>query len=219
MLSLGIFFIQGVHDGLQVLLVAQEISIGSIYKEGLQVVLLYVVGVSFLDAKQVIIRDIQLVGAVALTDVLLQLGHGCVQVNYDLGLYELLQDDIEQALVEAVLVIGKIHLGKQEALGKQVIGDGYALKEVFLLDQLLELLKALGHEEQLQREGKLLGVFVKLRQERIIGKLLQDEPGIVLFGQQVCQRRLPGTNVSLNRYKIILHRLYQFLVAGGKVNE
>src|SRR5215203_5357736 len=70
MLPIGIFFAQGLDNGLQVPLVGEEVGIGGIYEEGLHVVLPDVVGIRLLDGKKVVVRDIELVGAVALANVL-----------------------------------------------------------------------------------------------------------------------------------------------------
>lgn len=172
MLAFRVVFIQGIYNGLQVLLVGEEIGIGSINKKGLQVVLLDVMGVGFLYREQVVVRDVELVRAVALPDVLLQLAHRGMQVNDQFGLHQLRQDDIKEALVKAELIIRQVYFGKKQAFGEEVVGDGNTLEQVLLLDQFLQLLEALRHKEQLEGEGVLPWVLVELREKRVIGKLL-----------------------------------------------
>ena len=53
--------------------------------------------------------------------------------------------------------------------------------EVFLLDQVFQLLEAFRHEEQFQWKSKLLRILVKLGEKRVVRKLLQHKPGIVVF--------------------------------------
>lgn len=79
------------------------------------------------------------------------------------------------------------------------------LKQIFLLQQFFELLVAFGHKKQFQRKSILAGIFIKLGQKRIVGKLFQDQPGIVMTGQQMGQGGFAGANVSFNRNKVVVH--------------
>src|SRR5688572_20247289 len=115
-----------------------------------------------------------------------------MQVNQNIRLNELHVNDLEEPLVEPEFVIRQVDLGKQQAFGKQIIGDGDALEHVFLLHQVLQLLVPFGHEKKFQRESKLLRIFVKLGQERVVRKCFQDQSCIKMLGKQVCQRCFPG---------------------------
>ena len=205
MLPYFIVFVQRIDDHLQVLFVGQKIRIGRIHKNRFQVVLLDVVRVGFLDAEQVFVRDALLVGAAPLADVLLQPCDRRMQVNQDVRLEQLLVNDVEQALVQIEFICRQVHLGEEQTFGKKVIRDGDALKKVTLLNQLLQLLETFRHEKQFQRKGVLFRVFIELGQEGVVGKLLQDQPGIVMLRQQVRQGGLAGADVSFNSNKRILH--------------
>ena len=135
MLPFGVVLIEGINNDLQVFLVAQEIGIGHIDKDGLQIVLPDVMGIGFLYAEEVFVGYSLLVGAVSLFDVLLQFADGRVKVDQDIRLDQLLVDDLKQPLIQPELIFGQIDLGKKEALRKQVIGNGKVLEKVFLLDQ------------------------------------------------------------------------------------
>ena len=78
MLPFSIFLIQRLNNGLNMLLIIQKIGIGGIYDEGFDVVLPNVMCISFLDAKQVFIRDLLLVRPGPLADVFLQAVDRCV---------------------------------------------------------------------------------------------------------------------------------------------
>lgn len=205
MLPVVVFLIQRIEDDLQVLFIAQEIGIAGIYKQGFDIVLLDIVGIGFLDIEQIIIRDILLIRPVPLFDIGLQPGYRCMQVYQDIWLYKLLVDDVEQALVQPELIIGQGYLGKQQAFGKQVIGNGEVLKHVLLLQQVLLLLVPLGHKKELEGKCILRRVFIKFRQERIVRKFLQHQPRIVMLAQQVGQGGLAGPDISFNGNKIIFH--------------
>jgi hypothetical protein len=77
--------------------------------------------IGFLDPEQVVIWDILFVGAVAFFYILLQAADGRVEVYNNIGLNQLLMDNIKQALVQTEFVFGQVDLGKEQTLGKEVI--------------------------------------------------------------------------------------------------
>ena len=82
MLPFLVIFFQCIQHYLQMFFIAQEVGIGSIYEKGLDVVLPYVMRISLLNVEQVFIRNVLLIRAVALADVLLQLAYRRVQVDH-----------------------------------------------------------------------------------------------------------------------------------------
>src|SRR2546421_11582376 len=99
MLSFLIFFFQGINHSLQMFFVPQEISICCINKKCFQIMLLYIMRISFLDIKKIFIRYILFVWAFAFPDILLQFTHWRMQVDKKVRLDELLVNDLEQPLV------------------------------------------------------------------------------------------------------------------------
>jgi hypothetical protein len=186
MLAALIVAFQCVEDGLQVFLVAEEVRVRGVHEERLYIMLPDVLGIGLLYAEQVFLGDILFIGSFALADVLQQIMHGGVEVDEQVRLYHLLVNDLEQPLIEAELVLGQVHLGEQEAFREQVVRYRDVLEKVFLGKQVLQLLVPLSHEEELQRKRELLGILVEPGQEGIVSKGLQDQPGIVVFGEQVC---------------------------------
>ena len=141
-----------------------------------------VVGVGFLQVEKILVFYALLVGPSSFADIALQFVYRGMQVDQQVGLHDLLVDDVEDLLIEPEFLLGKVHLGEKKALGEQVIRDGDLLKEVLGMDQLLQLFESLGHEKQFHRESVLAGVLIKLAQKGIVGKFLQDQPRIVMTG-------------------------------------
>src|SRR5579859_816217 len=128
-----------------------------------------------------------------------------MQVDKDVRRHQLRLHDLEEPLVEFVFLFGKIDPGKKQAFGKEIIGDGQRLEEIPGVDKLLQLLIAFGHKEQLQREGVLRRVLIEFGEEGVVGKLLEDKPGVVMPGQQMRQCRFTRSNIAFYRYKVVLH--------------
>lgn len=145
------------------------------------------------------------VGAVAVLDVLLQFGNGRVEVDQQIGLQELLVDDVEQALIQAEFILGEGDFGKQQTLGKKIIGDREVLEQIGLLDQFFELFETFGHEEELDRKGILIGFLIKLWKEGIVGEFLQHQPGVEFLAQQRSQGGFPGADIALDGDEVVFH--------------
>ena len=75
-------------------------------------VLLYIIGIGFLNAKKIFISNMLLVTAVAFFYIFLQLFNGTVQVYQDIRLGDLRVDDVEKFLIEPEFFIGQIYLGE-----------------------------------------------------------------------------------------------------------
>src|SRR5687768_4909459 len=105
-------------------------------------------------------------------------------------------NDGKQSLIKAELIFRQVDLGEQKAFGKKIIGDRKVLEQVFLLDQLFQLLESFRHEEELKWKGVLIGVLVELREEGIVGKLFQHQPRVEMLGEQVRKRGLARANIA-----------------------
>ena len=112
MLSFGVIFFQRIQYGFEMLGITQEVGIGGINKNGLQVVLPDIVRIGFLDAEEVIVRDFLFVGPVAFPDVLLELVYRRMKIDEQFRLYQLLVNDLKKALVEPEFILGKVDLSK-----------------------------------------------------------------------------------------------------------
>ena len=104
MLSVIVIFFERIQDYLEVFFIIDEIGIAGIHEQGLDIVLLDIMRVGFLQIEQVIITDILFVGAVALADIRLQFGDRCMQIDQDIRLDQLLMNDIEKPLVKPELI-------------------------------------------------------------------------------------------------------------------
>ena len=100
-----IIFFQCIQYNLEVLPVAQEISIAGINKNSFYIMLFDIIRVSFLDIKKVLIRDVLLVGTISFFYVLLQSANRGVQVDQKVGLNELVIDNFKNFLVQAKLFL------------------------------------------------------------------------------------------------------------------
>ena len=94
MLTGFVIFFKSVQDYLEMFLVAQEIGIGRIYKKGFDTMLPDVTGIGFLQPEQIIIGYGLFIRPVSLPDIFLQLLYGCVQIDQEVGLYQLLENNI-----------------------------------------------------------------------------------------------------------------------------
>lgn len=135
MLTFPVIFPQGFNDHLEMFFIAKKVGIGSIYKKRFDIMLFDVMGIGFLDAEQVIVGDILLVGTVSFFDIGLEPVDRRMQVNKQVGLHQLLVDDIKKPLVKTEFIIGQRDFGKQQALGKKIIGNSEMLEHVLLLQQ------------------------------------------------------------------------------------
>lgn len=133
MLTIGVVLIQRINNGMQVIFIAQEVGFGYIHKQGLYIMLFDIVRIGFLYTEKIFVRYILFVGAVTFFDIHLQPVYRRMQVDEDIRLNELLVYDIKQSLVKPELVIGQVHFCKEQAFGKQVVGNGHTLEKVLLL--------------------------------------------------------------------------------------
>ena len=99
MLAMVVVFFQNFYYRFEMAFIPKKISIGSINKKSLYVMLSDVVCIGFLDAEQIIIRNFLFVGTVSLLYILLKLAYRCMQVNQDLWLNQLLVNDLKKPLV------------------------------------------------------------------------------------------------------------------------
>ena len=90
MLAFVQILFQGIQDHLQMLFIPQEIGIADVHEYGLDIVLPDIMGIGLLDIEQVFVRDGLFVGPVPFSDILLQLAHGCMEIDQDIGLHQLL---------------------------------------------------------------------------------------------------------------------------------
>ena len=139
--------VQGIEYDLQVRLVIQEVGVADVYENGLDIMLLDIIDIGFLDTEQVGVRDRLFVGPVPFPDILLQLTHRRMEVDQDIRLDQLLIDDIEKLLIEVELLIPQVHFCEEQAFSKQIIRYGDALEKVFRMHQFLQLLISFGHKE------------------------------------------------------------------------
>lgn len=183
----------------------QEIGIGSIHDQGLKIMLSDIMRVGFLNGEQVIVRNALFVGPVAFPDIGLQSVYRCMQIDKDIRLQQLLEQDLKEPLVEAEFIFRQVDLGEEQAFGKQIIGDGQALEEVFLTDEFLLLLEAFCHEKEFQRKGILPRILVEFGQKGIVGKLFEDQSRPEMIRQNMRKRGLSRPDISFDCNEIVLH--------------
>src|SRR5437016_354938 len=99
MLSFVEILIQGLHYHLTVFAVAQKICVADVYENSLYVVLTDIIRIGLLDIEQVFIGNTLLIGAIPFPYIPLQPADRGVQVNKDIGFYQLGMDDLEQLLI------------------------------------------------------------------------------------------------------------------------
>jgi hypothetical protein len=167
-------YFQGIKDNPEMFFVSEEVRIARINKKCFNVMLPDIAGIGFLKVEQVIIRDGLFIRTVSFLDIFLQLMNGCVQVDEQVGLNQLLVDDIKKFLIEMKLFIRQIYFGKQKAFGKYIIRNRNALEKVLGVNQFFHLFLALGHKKKLQRKCVLLWILIEFGQKGIFGKCLQD---------------------------------------------
>src|SRR5690606_20747763 len=187
--------------------IAKKVCIRSINKKSFDIMLFYIMRVSLLNVEEVFIWNILFVRSVTLAYVRLQTRNRSMKVDQQIRLHELLVDDVEQPLVEPELIVRQCNLRKQQAFREEVIRNRQLLKHVLLLKQFFELFEPFRHEEQFERKGILLRVFIKLGKKRIVSEFFEDQPRVVMFRQQMCQRGLPRSNIAFDCYEIIFHEL------------
>ena len=92
-----------------------------------------VMRISFLDTKQIVIRNTLFVGSAAFANVLLQFIYRRMKVNQYIGLNELLMDNLKKPLVKPEFIFGQFYFSKQQAFGEELIRNSNGLKKIFLL--------------------------------------------------------------------------------------
>src|SRR5688572_12698165 len=167
--------------------------------------LLDIVGIGLLDTKKVFIRYLLFIRAVPLFNIHLQFIHRCMQVDQQVGLYHLLVNDLEDSLVKTKFIFGQVDLGKQKTFGKKIIGQGEILEHIFLLKQFLQLFEPFRHKKQFQWKCILAGILIKFGKKRIVCKLFQDQPGVIMLRKQVCKSSLTGPDISFYCDKLVIH--------------
>ena len=207
MLARLIFFFQGIEDDLEMFFVSEKIGVGRINKKRFDSMLAYITGIGFLQVKEVIIGDGLLIGTVSFPDIFLKLLDRCVQVDEQVGLHQLLVNDIEEFLVQMKFFIRQIDLGKKKAFGKHIIRNGYAPEKILGVNQFLQLFITFRHKKKLQRERVLLWILIEFGEKGIFGERFQDQAGIEMPGQQMGKRGFSCTDISFHRNKMIIHEL------------
>jgi len=210
----GVF--KRVEDDLKMSGVVEKVGVADVHEQSPDIVLPDIMGIGFLDAKEIIVRDALFVGAVTFSDIGLQLAYRGVKVDQDVGLHDLGLKDVEEVLIEPELLFRKIDLGKQEAFGEEVVGDGDGLEKVGGIDQLFQLLVTFGHKKEFQGKGVLSGVLIELRQERVVGELFEDEAGVEMAGEHVRQGRFTGSDISFYGDEVMVHTTNFFTARGSE---
>lgn len=95
MLARFVVFVQRIEDYLEMLLITQEIGIACVNEKCFDIMLSDIIRIGLLNIEKVLIRDRLLVRTISLFDVQLQFINGCMQVNNNIGLNELLINDLE----------------------------------------------------------------------------------------------------------------------------
>lgn len=194
-----------VEDNLQMGGVIEEVGVADVNNEGADIVLPDIMGISFLDAKEVIIRDALFVWPVPFADIGLQLVDRCVEVDEDIGLDHLGLEDLEEFLIEPEFLFGEVDFGEQQAFGEEIVGDGDGSEEVGGIDKFFQLLVTFGHKEEFQRKGVLSGVLIEFGEERVVGELFEDEAGVEMAGEHVRQGCFAGADISFYSDEVMVH--------------
>ena len=106
MLPRGPIAVQRLYNSIEVFIVTKEIRMFGIHDKCGDVVLADIIRISLLDIKQVMVTDIFFIVPVPLPDIFLEFIYGCMEVNQNIGLDELLIDDIKQPLVQPEFFFG-----------------------------------------------------------------------------------------------------------------
>lgn len=145
-------------------------------------------------------------------DVAYEVWHCPMQVHQQVGFSKRSVEGIEKALEKAILLVIQVVFCKQQSFDKKIVGHHELGKKLPLRQRLLQLLVAFGHEKKLDWKGVALRVFIKMRQERVVGKLLQNKAALKIFLHHLAERRLAGPNVSLNGNERMRERVH---IGGG----
>lgn len=95
MLSVLYFFIQRIYYYLQVFGISKKIGITCINEYSSDIVLFDIACVGFLQVEQVFIRNVLFIWSVSFANILLQFLNGGMQVDNNIGKYQLLVNDVE----------------------------------------------------------------------------------------------------------------------------
>ena len=107
-----IVFIQCIDDHLQMFFIAYEVRIAGIYKKCFYIMLLDILGISFLQAEEVAAVNSLLILTVPFFNIFFQPLYRAVQVDQYIRLNDLWINDLKQLLVKPEFLISKIHLCK-----------------------------------------------------------------------------------------------------------
>ena len=77
-----------------------------------------------------------------------------------------------------------------------------------MFELVLQLLVALGHEEQLHGKRVALGVIVKKGQKGVVGELFQDEAAAVVAGDQLAQGGFAGSDIAFYDDELMGQRVF-----------
>ena len=205
MLSCHRVAFERIEDDLQMSGVVKEVGVAYVHDERVDIVLPDIVRVGFLNVEEIIIRNALFVGPVTFADIGLQLAYRCVEIDEDVGLYDLGLEDVEEILIEAELLFGEVDLAEQQTFSEEIVGDGNGPEEVGGIDQFLQLFVAFGHKEKLQRKGVLSGVLIEFRQEWVVGELFEDEAGVEMAGEHMRQGCFAGADISFDSDEVMVH--------------
>src|SRR5688572_13702154 len=112
MLPVFIVFSQRINNGLQVFFITYKISIARINKNCFYIMLFDIMGICFLYAEEILIRNILFKSSFSFFNVLLQFIHWRVEVNDNVGLHDLLVNNFKQALVQTEFIFVQIYFCK-----------------------------------------------------------------------------------------------------------
>ena len=135
-------------------------------------------------------------------------------VEQQIGAGESGVEHVKEPLEQPEFFVVEVVFCEKQRFDEKVIGHDQLLKEVGLGEVLLQLLVALGHEEQLDGEGVAFRIFVKTGQERVVGELFEDEVAAKIAGQHPAERRLACADIAFYGDEAMRdagHRLLQFV--------
>lgn len=138
-----------------------------------------------------------------------------MEVHEEVGFWRSGIEAVEQTLKQVVLVAVQVVLGEEESFYEKIIADYEFREQLPLRQQFLQLLVALGHKKQLHGKGIAFRVFIKIREEGVVGELFENEAAAEILFHHLAEGSFSGAYISFDGDKIMGKRLHAYSLTFG----
>lgn len=162
--------------------------------------------IGVLNTRQIVFGNALLIVPAPFFDAVEKLRRRPVQVDEQIRARKVVVQDMEQSLKQTVFFFVQILAGEDDRLPEAIVGHDEFIEQRTFEKIVLQLFVPLRHKEQFDRKCMTDGIFVEIRQEGIVGKILEDELAVIFPADQFTQGGFASSDITLDADVLIWER-------------